>query len=281
MNDGVDGMSQEAVFQDKACFAQRLWGKVKNIFERERNFLLLIFFFSLLVRIYVRVMELCISRDGCQYVMLARIWIQGQFQDVLEAYPIGCPPFLLFLMVALNYFGISPVVSGVGLNILAGALCPCLIYAISREIFPRARKIAAFAAVLTAVNPSLIFLSIEPQRDMIYLFFCGCVFWFILIALRKDRLYLWGLAGCASAFASLTRFEAFELLPLVLFVLFFCSVRKVIPLKKSLLRGVIFLLSFFLVNIIFFSFTGSFDIILVFYKNFMQWRWDVLSEELM
>ena len=230
----------------------RILIKKCNLFHAEKfsllstgNSLILLFYFSLFLRFFVRLMDPCISRDGCLYIQLAQIWAESEngYLETLDYNFVGSPPLLIFIMASLIHCGISAKDSGIALNIIAGAFCPCLIYGISKEILKGNKKIALSAAILTSVNPSMISLSIEPQRDMLYLFFCACLCLLILKALHRTNLYCWCPAGIIFTLSFFTRYETFEFLFVILFALIVFSVKKKISLKKAFVYGTVFLAS--------------------------------------
>ena len=156
--------------------------------EKYRTFLLLtcIPLLSLFLSLFCWNLEPTVSRDGLLYLELVQVWHDhGSFQAVLEYWPqFWIPPFPLYLMKLLTDCGIPAEAAGVGLNIAMGCCLPLIVYGIAMEITGK-RKIALCSALLTALNPSMIELAIEVQRDMIYLFFCGLLIYFLFI--RKIR----------------------------------------------------------------------------------------------
>ena len=129
---------------------------------------------SIIISLLCWCLEPTVSRDGVLYLELIQIWHRnGDFQDILDYWPqYWIPPLPLYLMTFLMHCGLSAEAAGVGLNLLAGSMLPLIVYGIAAEVCED-RRIAFYSALLMAVNPGRIELSIEPQRDMIYLFFCG------------------------------------------------------------------------------------------------------------
>ncbi len=83
-------------------------------------------------------LEPVISRDGCLYLELVRIWHEtGSFKGLLEVYPdCWIPPFPLFLMKILVDLGLSPEVAGVGLNMVMFSCLPLITWLICGLLFP-------------------------------------------------------------------------------------------------------------------------------------------------
>ena len=182
-------------------------------------------------------MEPTISRDGVMYLDLSRIWAEtGSFDGVLQHWPLcWIPPFPLYLMKLLIDCGLSPAVAGVGLNIIMGSVLPLIVYMIGRLLFED-RRISLVAAFMMAVNPSMIEFAIEPQRDTIYLFFCGWLIYFIIKGLKQDSIVSFCGAGVFFALSMMTRYETLEMIPLFFFALLFCGVRKYLKWKRILLH---------------------------------------------
>ena len=167
-------------------------------------------------------LEPVFSRDGCLYLELVEIWHQtGSLQGLLEAYPdIWIPPFPLYLMKLLMDFGVPKAWAGLALNMVMFAFLPLIIWKICRLLFPDRQQIAWWTAAFIAVNPAMIDLAIEPQRDMIYLFFCGFLILFLLRGILQRQYRDWLCAGVFFIFSALTRFETWEILPLL--AAYFC-----------------------------------------------------------
>ena len=182
-------------------------------------------------------MEPTISRDGVMYLDLSRVWAETEsFDGVLQHWSLcWIPPFPLYLMKLLIDCGLSPAVAGVGLNIIMGSFLPLIVYMIGRLLFDD-RRISLVAAFMMAVNPSMIEFAIEPQRDTIYLFFCGWFIYFIIKGLKQDSLVSFCGAGVFFALSMMTRYETLEMIPLFFFALLFCGIRKYLKWKRILLH---------------------------------------------
>ena len=199
---------------------------------------------SLLITGFCWFFEPTISRDGIFYLELVQIWHdQGNFQGILKEWPrFWLPPFPLYLMKLLTDCGLSAETAGVGLNIAMGCCLPVIVYGIAMEI-TRERKIALCSALLMLLNPSMIELAIEVQRDVIYLFFCGLLIYFLACGIRRQKWFYWGLAGVFFACSFLTRYETLEFVPLIAFYFLFLLIAKYMSWKKLLINASVFLAS--------------------------------------
>ena len=174
-----------------------------------------LFVLSLLLRLLCWFMEPTLSRDAVVYVEIISAWFaEGGFSGVLRYWPdCWIPPLPVGLVLLLVKCGLPLEASGVGLNLALGSLIPLLVYRMA-EIVTVNRSIVLGAALLAAVHPTLIELSIEIQRDTTYLFLIGCVLCFLLEAVRSRSSFFWGLGGLFLGLSILSRFESLEFLPL-------------------------------------------------------------------
>ena len=212
----------------------------KHIRQEKFNYILLLFVLlsiSLLVICYL--LEPTLSRDSIFYLELVQELDNGKVDPVQKN---RLPPFLLYLMKLLTDCGIPAEAAGVGLNIVMGCCLPLIVYGIAMEITGK-RKIALCSALLTALNPSMIELAIEVQRDMIYLFFCGLLIYFLACGIRRQRCFYWVFAGVFFACSFLTRYETLEFVPLIAFYFLFLLITKYMPWKKLLINASVFLAS--------------------------------------
>ena len=135
------------------------------------------------------------------------------------------------------HFGISPEAAGVSLNIFLGSMIPLITYKISKEVTQR-EDVSICAAILAAVNPTIVDFSHELQRDMLYLFFIGFVIWFLLAGIRQKKNSYWFYAGIFCSFAFLSRFETAEFFLIIPCALIYLYLIKTIPTKDTMYYGI-------------------------------------------
>ena len=199
------------------------------------------FLFFLALRIFAHFRFPALSRDGCYYLMLVQRWLEsGNFDVLMNTPDFWIPPLPLFMMKLLVGCGFSLEFAGVGLNILLGSLLPLVVFLITNELCTN-RKIAWGAMLLCGVNPSMITLSIDPLRDMPYLFFAGCFLWQLCVAARRPHWRPWCLSGCFFALALLSRYEAAEMLLLVFAALAAGAAYKTISWRRAAVFGLLYL----------------------------------------
>ncbi len=179
-------------------------------------------------------MDPVISRDGVLYLELVSAWQKsGSYAGMLEHFAgvEWIPAFPLFLIKILVDCGLPLEVAGVGLPMVMGGMLPGLVYLIAQEVQDDER-VSAIASLLIAVNPAMIGLAHEVQRDMIYIVFCGWCIFFCLKGLLKKKLWPWIPGGIFFACAALTRYETLELVPILGGIFFIFGIKKEISWKR-------------------------------------------------
>lgn len=163
-----------------------------------------------------RFMEAEMSRDSAYYLLLAEKWHIAGFEEVVEhlSGSFWFPPLHLYLVVVLTYTGISAETAALTIGMGCGILMPLISFAAARELFHDSR-ISLTAALLTAINPSIIEMSVQAQRDVPYLFAAGWCIFFIIAAIKRNKWYWWCFAGIPLAVSFLIRYETLEFLPLL------------------------------------------------------------------
>lgn len=177
-------------------------------------FLISVATFSLGLMILLRWLEPGLGRDGTLYVNLSRIWAENGFIAATEYYcPFWLPPLYIWLGSLLVQCGIPAESALIGMNIGLGCLLPLISAGIAYEV-TQDRKIALCSALLLTVNPAVMELATQPQRDMMYLVLCGAGLYFVCAAIRRKRWYFWLCAGIIFGASALVRYETFEMIAL-------------------------------------------------------------------
>ena len=186
-----------------------------------------------------------VSRDGCLYIYFSQIWYDtGSFQGVINEWEsFWLPPLPLYLIKSIMHTGLSAEIAGVLLNLAAGTVTPILTYIIAYETTQR-KDISLCSALLITVHPAMNALSVEVQRDMIYLFFAGVTLCLLTAGVRRQKWSLWCWAGLACSCAMLTRFETAEFLVIVPLSLLLLLIRKTFSWKKAVCYAGLFFLCF-------------------------------------
>ena len=200
------------------------------------------YFLFMFLALLCKWMNPVISRDGVLYLLMARAWSEGgSYENMLTVYPEQqwIPAFPIFLVENLSSFGISYESAGVAISITLGSSLPLLVFSLSQEI-QHDKRISLAASFLMLFNPSMIELACEVQRDMIYLAFSGWAVFFAIKGLMRQLIWPWMPAGILGAFAILTRYEAFELFPILMIAFLVFGLKKVLPWKKIARQGIVF-----------------------------------------
>ena len=172
---------------------------------------------STVLIILQRFMDPEMGRDSSYYLIAAEYWRDGGFQGVLEYFNgnFWFPPLHLFLIAALSHTGLSPETAAMIIGMGCGILMPIVSFFIAGELF-HDKRISIAAALLTAVNPSIITMAVQTQRDVPYLFAAGWCIFFIIAAIKRNKWYWWCAAGGTFAISFLIRYESIEFLPLLM-----------------------------------------------------------------
>ena len=223
-----------------------------------------------------------VSRDGCLYIHISRIWYEtGSFQGVIDAWKgFWLPPLFLYLIKSLMYTGLSAELAGVWLNLTLGTFTPLLVYGIAYETTQR-KDISLCSALVAAVIPSMNALSIEVQRDMIYLFFAGLTLWLLTAGVRRQKWYFWCCAGFSCSCAFLTRFETLEFLVIVPLSLLLLFIGKFCSWKKVLRYAGLFLISVFGFTSALSCLMQTQDYLFDNYKRYFQGKMIVVKDQVM
>lgn len=195
-----------------------------------------------LLTLVCRYLEPVLSSDGAFYLGLVKIWqAAGHYDAIPAAVPRAgwIPAFPLFLIKVLADCGISPEVAGVGISMVVGSTLPMLVYLMAQEI-QSDKRISLAASMLMAFNPSMIELACEIQRDMLYIGLCGWAVFFGLKGLMQKKLWPWIPAGMLGALSALTRYETFELIPILIVTFLIFGFKKVLTWRKIGLQCVVF-----------------------------------------
>lgn len=205
---------------------EKLIQKIKNMLTNNLSdsvnkilkqfyFIVGILLLSTILIVLKRFMEPEMGRDSSFYLILIEKWSTGGFAGVLEYWPdFWIPPLFLYLANLLTYTGLSPESAALFICMGCGILMPLISFAIANEIF-RSPKVSLTAALLTAVNPSIVEMSVQAQRDIPYLFAAGWCIFFLIAAIRRNKWYWWCAGGCVWGIAILIRFEMVEFFPIL------------------------------------------------------------------
>lgn len=185
--------------------------KGKSVWAALAGILLL----SCILILLQRTMEPQMGRDSCYYLVLVDLWHTGGFQSVVDFLgDFWFPPLHLFLLVLLARIGLSPESAAMVIGMGCGMLMPLVSFAIARELF-HDKRLALAAALLTAVNPSIIGMAVQAQRDVPYLFCAGWCVFLLIAAIRRRQWFWWCGAGGVFGVSMLIRYETAEFLPLL------------------------------------------------------------------
>ena len=228
--------------------AQRDYNRFLRFLQSRCGMLLslsIILLCGFLLKIAGLFLEPTLSRDGALYVQLIKIWSDSNDFNALLQYWEGywIPPFFLYLAKCLMYFGLTAEQAGVGINLVLGTFAPLIGFGIAFEV-TRNRIIALCSALLLAMHPALNELSVQVQRDMIFLFLSGSAVWSICAGIRRKKWYFWVLGGILFSMSFLTRYETAEFLLLTAVALTILVCTKYLTVRQYFLYGFYMLAAF-------------------------------------
>ena len=240
---------------------------------------LLICIVSLFLKIFLHLLDPTISRDGTTYLQFARFWHTARsFDALINAKPdFWVPPFPVFLMKSLMDMGLSAENAGILLNIACGTFVPLIVYGIAWEI-SRDRQLSFCSALLAVCHPAINELSVQIQRDAIYLFFAGCAIWSLCVGLNRKKWQFFCYSGILTGVSLLTRYETLEIVLIATAALSLATFRKDITWSRSRFFCLIFLMSFLLSFMVLNQLMGTTDWILGNYIRYIYWKMDFLSQ---
>ena len=221
--------------------------------------LILLVLIALLWTAFCFYLEPVISRDGVVYLGIAQEWHEHGNGQYIERWAF-IPPFALYLMKLLMDCGLSAPAAGIGINIVLRSLLPVIAYLMAWEVL-RDKRIAIAAALLMTFNPSINDLAIDPQRDIIYLFFCGIMIWCLLGAMKRSKWYWAAASGAFLAPALLTRHEALEMLLVAGLGLTILIIKNFREWKKHIINTAAFLAAFLLTSYILLAAMGLLELV--------------------
>ncbi len=203
---------------------------------------------AFVMRFFSYLMDSTVARDSILYINMAESWYKFEdYYGMLTEFSTwgGIPIFPLWLMKSLMGLGISGEAAGISMVIIMGSLLPLVIYKIAFLVCAN-KEVALGAALLTAVHPALIEMSIQIMRDTPYLFWVGVSIWFLLNAIKYQKKRYWLGGGMILALSILTRYESFEILLLVFGYLLAAPFFQWIKWRKAIMFLICFLSSLML-----------------------------------
>ena len=222
--------------------------------------------------LFSRWLEPDLSRDGVFYLQMVEVWLrEGSCRAMLThcAWMGGVPAFPLYLVKILAECGISPEVAGVGISMCAGSTLPFLVYLMAQEI-QSDKRVALAAALLMTFNPAMIELAREVQRDMLYIGLCGWAIFFGMKGLLLKKVWPWIPAGILGALSALTRYETFELIPILLVTFLIFGLKKTISWKKICQQSSIFTVACVLTGFCMILIMGTLDLVVDAYPRYFK-----------
>jgi 4-amino-4-deoxy-L-arabinose transferase-like glycosyltransferase len=181
----------------------KLLGKNKGI--------LILFLVALALRAFLILTARGIASDGCAYVWFAQEIASGNFHEVFSSI---LPPLFPIFTTGVSYIFQDFELSGRIVSCLFGSLTVFPLFFLIRKIFDG--KIALITVLFFIVHPYLTQASSEVLAEALYFFFVTSIASLSWMAIQKRNRLLFLAVGLLLSLISLTRFEGFSLVFLVL-----------------------------------------------------------------
>jgi len=195
--------------------------------------------FGAFLRIFIFLREPQVGQDAVYYLEISEMWSRSSFSALLENDPsFYIPPVMLWFIQIFIRMGCSPLSAGIVLNLIFGIGLIPLFYLTGRYLFDSG-KAGVVAAFLISFNPILVDYSANIMRENFMLFFEAAFLLFAVLGFRKKNIFF-GPSGFFLAWAVFSRYEALEILPLMVFSFVWFAVMRVFAWKKILMGNVYF-----------------------------------------
>lgn len=148
------------------------------------------------------------DKDAITYIRMSKYIAEGNSNHGFDLDP-RMPPLFIFLMAGGERVGIGAELTGMIISVLSGILLILPVFYITKSLFNT--KSALISALLVAVHPYLIRLSIGIMRDNLFLLFMFCGLAFAIKGAEKITSRCWYLVGLFAGLATMTRSEGCEI----------------------------------------------------------------------
>lgn len=211
-------------------------GRIRKLCLEPQVFLVLVFAAAAVMRLIAWDWAPLLERDSVAYVNAAAVWAETGKYPVPQFPPLPC--YLIRLLIQL---GMAPESAARLYAFVPGCLVPVAAYLLAVEA-TGSKRIARYAAIFFIFHPTLLFFSVMPIRDSLYILLAGVALWIGLRAVRSRETGLWiAFAGCA-ALAWCCRHEGMEFLVLAFLALVIEVLKKRYPLRRAAFHFLLVLL---------------------------------------
>ncbi|MBP5232914.1 MAG: glycosyltransferase family 39 protein [Planctomycetes bacterium] len=163
---------------------------------------------ALLLRLHALFAESFVNRDAVYYLDLAEKWSRADFATLMAGDPRlhVLPMYCFFVKLAIQA-GLAPLTAALAVNLALGTALVPVMYGCGRALFA-SRGMGLLTALLTAVHPIFVDVSVQVFREDPMLLGLGAALW--LAVKGEKKLHWWLGSGVGVAFAILSRYEALE-----------------------------------------------------------------------
>ena len=178
---------------------------------RRNGEILLLFFVTLVLRVFLVLTAAGIADDGCGYLFLAQDIAAG---DLRGAFTSVWPPLFPIFTAGVSFVFRDLELSARMVSCIFGSLTVFPLFFLIKSIFDK--KTALITVLFFAVHPYLCQASGEVLSEALYFFFVTSIAAISWFAISKKKATFFLAVGLLLLLTGLTRFEGFTLMFLVL-----------------------------------------------------------------
>lgn len=158
-----------------------------------------------------------LETDACVYLATGKNLVEGKGLTCIDGGPDLVNPPLFPLAAGLLYLAIGNLeYAGILTTLVFGSLIIAATWWLGWTLF-RERRIAWGAALVVALHPRMVGLSVESSSEALYIFVLLASIGVFVSALRSSKVILYALAGALLGTTYLTRAVGFFYLPVFCF----------------------------------------------------------------
>ncbi len=184
--------------------------------------------------------------DAFYYFQIARHIVQGAGPtfDGVELTNGFHPLWMLVLLPLFHFFSVGgiadvePVRVALGISVFLNVITGCIVLAILARFTPNT-WIRAAAVGLYALNPFLLFESINGLETSLALLLTSLFFWFALSFRNQERSFAYGILGLFGGLMMLARIDMVFFFAVFLVWLFLTNVKNPIRIRNVLIAGIV------------------------------------------
>ena len=213
-----------------------------------------------------------LERDSVVYITTAVRWAADGVYVVPHFPPLPC-----FIIKSLYQMGLPPEAAGRAFAFLFSLPLPFVTYIFAMKATGN-KRLARYGAFMTVFHPLLLYISVYPLRDSIYVLLAGLVMIAGIDALKAPSFKSWGLCALWTGAALSCRVETVEFFLLFPLLVSVRVLQKAYPLKKGLCCLLFYWFCAILVWFLLVWGTGGRECLEAQYENYVKGKLILLRE---